>query len=378
MPNYNGLWSLNEVARATDDDDWPRFPGAPTAVSATATNAQASVSFTAPTFTGVPAGITQYRVTSSPGGITATGSSSPIVVTGLTNGTAYTFTVAASNTLGYGSESSASNSVTPSLPQQVEYTTAGTYSWVAPSGLSPSAVSVVCVGGGGSYGSFQNGGCGGGGGGLGYKNNISVVAATSYTVVVGARSSTEPGQGGDSYFISTGTVKGGGGYSGIMSGSNGTGGAGGNYTGDGGGNGGAGGPGSSGGSLGPRAYGGGGGAGGYSGNGGGGGYLGNATGSYVNYNGTNGSGGGGASGYNGAAGGGVGLLGQGSNGVWAVNSEGGSGGNNNNDGIGNNTGKVGGGRGSNTAGGWTSGGVRIIWTTNGTSRAFPSTNTGDL
>jgi hypothetical protein len=34
-------------------------------------------------------------VTSSPGGLTVNGASSPITVTGLTNGTAYTFTVAA-------------------------------------------------------------------------------------------------------------------------------------------------------------------------------------------------------------------------------------------------------------------------------------------
>lgn len=88
-------------------------PGAPTIGTATAGSGQATVTFTAPgSIGGGP--ITGYRATSSPGGITATGASSPITVTGLTNGVAYTFTVAAQNAGGYGPESAASNSVTPS------------------------------------------------------------------------------------------------------------------------------------------------------------------------------------------------------------------------------------------------------------------------
>ncbi|GGB75342.1 hypothetical protein GCM10011607_39600 [Shewanella inventionis] len=46
--------------------------------------------------------------------MTATGTSSPLTVTGLTNGTAYTFSVTATNSAGTSSSSSASNSVTPS------------------------------------------------------------------------------------------------------------------------------------------------------------------------------------------------------------------------------------------------------------------------
>jgi len=66
-------------------------PQAPTIGTVTAGNAQVSVAFTAGATGG--SAITGYTVTSSPGNITGTGSSSPIVVTGLTNGTAYTFTV---------------------------------------------------------------------------------------------------------------------------------------------------------------------------------------------------------------------------------------------------------------------------------------------
>jgi hypothetical protein len=76
-------------------------------------NQQATVSFTAPVDNG-GSGITEYTVTSTPGSITATGNASPITVTGLTNGTSYTFTVRATNAVGDSAESAPSNSVTPS------------------------------------------------------------------------------------------------------------------------------------------------------------------------------------------------------------------------------------------------------------------------
>ncbi len=93
-------------------------PGAPVIGTASAGNAQATVSFTAPASNGGSA-ITSYTVTSSPGGITATGAASPITVTGLTNGTAYTFTVTASNAVGPSAASGASNSVMPTAAEPV-------------------------------------------------------------------------------------------------------------------------------------------------------------------------------------------------------------------------------------------------------------------
>jgi hypothetical protein len=88
-------------------------PGIPTSISAlAASSTSATITFTAPSSTGGSA-ITGYTVTSTPGSITASGANSPITVTGLTTGTPYTFTVHATNAIGNSSESSASNSVTP-------------------------------------------------------------------------------------------------------------------------------------------------------------------------------------------------------------------------------------------------------------------------
>jgi uncharacterized protein (TIGR02145 family) len=93
----------------------PTAPDAPGIGTATGGDAQATVAFTAPASDGGTA-ITTYTVTSSPGGITTTGASSPISITGLTNGTAYTFTVTATNSVGTGAASAVSNSVTPAPP----------------------------------------------------------------------------------------------------------------------------------------------------------------------------------------------------------------------------------------------------------------------
>jgi hypothetical protein len=99
-------------------------PDAPGIGITTGGDASATVAFTAPSSYG-GAAITSYTVTSSPGGITATGSSSPITITGLTNGTSYTFTVTASNSAGTGPASVASNSVTianqPSTPTNLPF-----------------------------------------------------------------------------------------------------------------------------------------------------------------------------------------------------------------------------------------------------------------
>lgn len=86
-------------------------PGAPTIGTATAGNLSASVTFSPPSSDGGSA-ITSYRATASPGGLSNTGSWSPIVVAGLTQGISYTFTVTATNAVGTGPASAPSNPVT--------------------------------------------------------------------------------------------------------------------------------------------------------------------------------------------------------------------------------------------------------------------------
>ena len=86
------------------------IPDAPTIGTATAGILSATVAYTAATVGG-PA--TTFTALSNPGSITGTGSSSPITVSGLAAGTAYTFTVRGNNATGSGEYSSASNSITP-------------------------------------------------------------------------------------------------------------------------------------------------------------------------------------------------------------------------------------------------------------------------
>jgi hypothetical protein len=142
-------------------------PSAPTIGTAVAGNGQATVNGT-PGSTG-GATITGYRSTATPGGSTVSVASLPITHTGLTNGVAYTFTLAAQNSRGFGAESAASNSVTPNPgtdttpPTQVGSIVIGTvtstsiqFSW--PAGSDNVAVTAydVSSNGGSSYTTLGN------------------------------------------------------------------------------------------------------------------------------------------------------------------------------------------------------------------------------
>ena len=90
-----------------------KVANAPTIGAVTgAVNAKACVNFTAPSCVGGGA-ITSYTAVSNPEFKTGTGTTSPVQVTCLTNGTAYTFTVSANNAYGPSAFSAASSSATP-------------------------------------------------------------------------------------------------------------------------------------------------------------------------------------------------------------------------------------------------------------------------
>lgn len=120
-------------------------PGAPTiGTAAVASATAATITFTAPSSNGGSA-ITGYTVTSSPGGITGTGASSPITVSGLTTNTAYTFTVTATNAVGTGPASAASNSVTPAVPTVIGQAWGGGY-YAGQIGIASVATHYLIVG----------------------------------------------------------------------------------------------------------------------------------------------------------------------------------------------------------------------------------------
>ncbi len=135
----------------------------PTIGTATSANTSATLTWTAPLNNGGFA-ITGYVITPSSGAPITVGNVTSYAVTGLTNGTAYTFTVAAITTAGPGGDSAASNSVTPSTTvadaPTIGIATAGdtsaTLTWTAPlsdgglaiSGyvITPSSGSPITVG----------------------------------------------------------------------------------------------------------------------------------------------------------------------------------------------------------------------------------------
>ena len=99
----------------------PTVPSPPTAATASPGNGSATVTFTAPSSDG-GSPITRYTVTSNPaGGVDAQAGTTATtrLVTGLANGTSYTFTVTATNAIGTSAPSVPTNAVTPSAPATV-------------------------------------------------------------------------------------------------------------------------------------------------------------------------------------------------------------------------------------------------------------------
>ena len=75
------------------------FPDQPEITETAVSGTSAVVAFTPPVYTGTSP-ISNYIVTASPGGITSSGSASPITISGLSAGVTYTFTVSAVNESG--------------------------------------------------------------------------------------------------------------------------------------------------------------------------------------------------------------------------------------------------------------------------------------
>jgi len=90
----------------------PIAPGAPTTVTGHAGNGSVTVSWAPPLING-GSSVTGYVVTASPGGATCTTAVTSCTVSGLTNGTHYTFTVKARNIVGLGAASAPSAQLVP-------------------------------------------------------------------------------------------------------------------------------------------------------------------------------------------------------------------------------------------------------------------------
>jgi hypothetical protein len=138
---------------------------------------------------------TTFTVTSIPHGITKTGATSPLLVTGLTASTNYSFVVKANNAIGSSANSSASNvaaaQVATSLTGgtisydllSVYHAFTGNGSFVVPSGKTTAVDYLIGAGGGGNGES----GLGGGGGAGGIKTGTSgSLSNQTIAVTIGA------------------------------------------------------------------------------------------------------------------------------------------------------------------------------------------------
>lgn len=117
--DVNARW-LNALAGAAAAYTYdPTVPNPPTDVTGAWGNNQVTVSWTPPAFTGGQP-ITSYTVTASPGGLTCATTATSCVLSGLVNGTPYTFTVTATNATGTSAASTPSAAVTPAKPLAVK------------------------------------------------------------------------------------------------------------------------------------------------------------------------------------------------------------------------------------------------------------------
>ena len=154
-----GYWNIpvtvttNVATGGTAQVTWNvgAVPTAPTLTAVTVGESQLTAAFTPVASTPATSGFTATATPPSGPAITATGASSPIVIPGLTNGTAYSVTVRATNTAGNSTESN-SISGTPAIAARPPVTgltavpgSAGEVlvSWTGPTGPAPTGYSLT-------------------------------------------------------------------------------------------------------------------------------------------------------------------------------------------------------------------------------------------
>jgi hypothetical protein len=203
----------------TSASQLPAFvPSAPTILFITEANEQLIVSFIQNTDGGAP--ITAYEYSLDNGLTFQNGNttSSPLRITGLTNGDSYTVILRAINRVGSGPNSSPVTA-TPDLTR-VTFTTVENTTWTAPTNIFTVSYLVV-AGGGGSGGGYDTGAGAGGGGGMVLAGSLTVIPTTTYSVTVGdggAAGTSDrlnlpeiPGQSGENSIFSSIIALGGGG-----------------------------------------------------------------------------------------------------------------------------------------------------------------------
>ncbi|HVC76579.1 MAG TPA: fibronectin type III domain-containing protein [Candidatus Micrarchaeaceae archaeon] len=129
------VFALSTVAASAVTTAGP--PGAPRNLKATAGDAQVTLSWSPPS-SGAP--IIQYRIIVAPGNFRTATTSTTVLVTGLTNGTTYSFAVQALNAVGYGTAARATATphvIPPTAPTNLAATSGPgtgqiTLSWTPP------------------------------------------------------------------------------------------------------------------------------------------------------------------------------------------------------------------------------------------------------